>query len=140
MKYKFHNPLKMVTNDTPVFIEEMDIDLESLTLKDMQEVEFEYFNDSKSNNIPSMTKHISIRWFSKLILVLLKKQYPHIFFVDNDVNKISWHDARELVLTLEGEYLYALQDRQVRILEQLELAQKYKKEEEKDDTVSEKAD
>lgn len=135
MIYKFEKPLKIPNMDGFETIKELNIDMDKLTIKDIADIETGYYKNATDINIPDLSKKMSVRWFTKMIELFLKKQYPNLGITENDVNKISWIDAHRILMYLESQYIALLGDIVQSQYEQLMLAKEYE-----NDTVSEKAD
>lgn len=134
MIYKFEKPLKIPNMDGFETIKELNIDMDTLTIKDIADIETGYYKSATDINIPDLSKKMSVRWFTKTIELFLKKQYPNLGITENDVNKISWIDAHRILMYLESQYIALLGDIVQSQYEQLILAKEYE-----NDTVSEKA-
>lgn len=134
MIYKFEKPLKIPNMDGFETIRELNIDMDKLTIKDIADIETGYYKNATDINIPDLSKKMSVRWFTKMIELFLKKQYPNLGITENDVNKISWIDAHRILMYLESQYIALLGDIVQSQYEQLILAKEYE-----NDTVSEKA-
>lgn len=132
MIYKLENPLKVSGEKGVLEINEINLDVSKLTLKDLTEIEFLYYKDNKNDNIPTLSKKMSVLWYSKVLEQLLIKQYPSLAISSSEIRQLSGNDAQRIIFSLESQYLTIQAELFQEELEQILLA----KELEKDDTDS----